>query len=79
MRLNGEAYGRTAAGRWVDAATGEHGDCSTSSASDAILNNFGDVLDEARRLLNSERCGAAPTSLPRLPSKFLRSSPLLSA
>ena len=36
--------------------------CSTSSAIRCNLSNFGDVLDEARRFLNSLRCDPAPTS-----------------
>lgn len=62
VRLNGNAYGRTAAGKWVDAATGEHGDLLDVIRIRCNLSNFGDVLDEARRLLNSPRCGATPTS-----------------
>lgn len=62
VRLNGNAYGKTSAGKWVDAATGEHGDLLDVIRIRCNLSNFGDVLDEARRLLNSERCGATPTS-----------------
>lgn len=62
VRLKGDAYGRTAAGKWVDAATGEHGDLLDVIRIRCNLNNFGDVLDEARRLLNSTRCGPRPKS-----------------
>ncbi len=62
VRLNGNAYGRTAAGKWVDAATGEHGDLLDVIRIRGNLSNFGDVLDEARRLLNSPRCHPAPKS-----------------
>jgi hypothetical protein len=62
VRLKGDAYGRTAAGKWVDAATGEHGDLLDVIRIRCNLSNFGDVLDEARRLLNSPRCHPAPMS-----------------
>ncbi len=67
VRLNGDADGRNAAGKWLDAATGEHGDLLDVIRIRCSLNNFGDVLDEARRFLNSPRCELAPEWNKRAP------------
>ena len=51
VRLTGPATGPGAAGKWSDAATGEHGDLLDLIAATSRLSTPGDVLDEARRFL----------------------------
>jgi hypothetical protein len=57
VRLRGPEAGRGAAGKWTDAATGEHGDLLDLIARSRGLDTLRDVMDEARRFL----------SLPALP------------
>ena len=57
VRLSGPESGKGAAGKWTDAATGEHGDLLDLIALSMGLEHFNDVLDEARAFL----------SLPRVP------------
>jgi len=57
VRLTGPESGKGAAGKWTDAATGEHGDLLDLIALSIGLDRFSDVLDEARAFL----------SLPRVP------------
>jgi hypothetical protein len=57
VRLTGPESGKGAAGKWTDAATGEHGDLLDLIALSMGLDHFNDVLDEARAFL----------SLPRVP------------
>jgi len=52
VRLHGPEAGRGAAGKWRDAATGEHGDLLDLIARARGLDNLRDVLDEARRFLS---------------------------
>jgi hypothetical protein len=52
VRLDGPEAGRGAAGKWTDAATGEHGDLLDLIARARGLDNLRDVLDEARRFLS---------------------------
>lgn len=52
VRLHGPEAGRGAAGKWTDAATGEHGDLLDLIARVRGLDNLRDVLDEARRFLS---------------------------
>ncbi len=51
VRLKGPEYGRGAAGKWTDAATGEHGDLLDLIAMSRGLDRLRDVLDEARCFL----------------------------
>jgi hypothetical protein len=51
VRLQGPDYGPGAAGKWTDAATGEHGDLLDLIAQNRSLHQFGDVLYEARSFL----------------------------
>jgi len=51
VRLKGPEYGRGAAGKWTDAATGEHGDLLDLIAMNRGLDRLRDVLDEARCFL----------------------------
>jgi hypothetical protein len=51
VRLQGPEYGAGAAGKWTDAATGEHGDLLDLIALNRNLPQLGEVLDEARSFL----------------------------
>ena len=52
VRLHGPEAGRGAAGKWTDAATGEHGDLLDLIARARSLERLRDVLEEARRFLS---------------------------
>ncbi len=52
VRLHGPEAGRGAAGKWTDAATGEHGDLLDLIARARGLDSLRDVLEEARRFLS---------------------------
>jgi Toprim domain len=54
VRLRGPGVGDGAAGKWTDAATGEHGDLLDVIRESCGLFEFGDVLAEARRYLSLE-------------------------
>lgn len=67
VRLTGPARGRGAAGRWVDAATGEHGDLVDLIRINQGLIGTQDLIAEARRFL------ALPHSdQPRRPGTWAR-------
>ena len=69
VRLIGPESGPGAAGKWTDAATGEHGDLLDLIALNRGLDAFRDVLDEARRFLSLPRSEPAhPTREPPLPA-----------
>jgi hypothetical protein len=51
VRLKGPDFGKGAAGRWTDAATGDHGDLLDVIRDSCGLIRFHDVVDEARRFL----------------------------
>jgi hypothetical protein len=51
VRLHGPDCGPGAAGKWSDAATGEHGDLLDLIALNRDLSGLADVIDEARRFL----------------------------
>ncbi|QJR20741.1 DUF7146 domain-containing protein [Pelagibacterium halotolerans] len=55
VRLSGPAHGPGAAGKWTDAATGEHGDLIDLIAAAQQLRTFRETLDEARRFLSLPR------------------------
>jgi len=55
VRLKGPAFGKGAAGKWTDAATGEHGDLLDLIRESCGLVDFHDVLGEARRFLGLPR------------------------
>jgi hypothetical protein len=61
VRLRGPTAGRGAAGKWTDAATGEHGDLLDLIAATQRLHG-GNALDEARRLLGLVRTTDRPLS-----------------
>ncbi len=71
VRLRGPEAGRGAAGKWTDAATGEHGDLLDLIAVNQRLTRLRDTLDEARRFLalphpehRNDLATAAPTGSP---------------
>ena len=51
VRLNGPDHGKGAAGKWTDAATGEHGDLLDLIAHNRGFDRLRDTLDEARAFL----------------------------
>lgn len=55
VRLTGPASGKGAAGKWTDAATGEHGDLLDLIRESCGLADFKDVVDEARTFLSLPR------------------------
>jgi hypothetical protein len=55
VRLHGSAYGSGVAGKWTDAATGQHGDLLDLIALNRGLTRFADILDEARAFLRLPR------------------------
>jgi len=52
VRLTGPDAGKGAAGKWSDAATGEHGDLLDLIAANQRLTSLADTLEEARRFLS---------------------------
>lgn len=52
VRLKGSDSGRGAAGKWTDAATGDHGDLLDIIRESCGLADFRDVADEARQFLS---------------------------
>ncbi|AQQ03931.1 DNA primase [Roseibium algicola] len=65
VRLKGPDRGKGVAGKWTDAATGEHGDLLDVIRERCGLTDFRDVAEEARRFLNLPR--PEPEEQPRLP------------
>jgi len=55
VRLAGPATGKGAAGKWTDAATGEHGDLLDVIRARCGLTQFHEVAEEARRFLSLPR------------------------
>ena len=69
VRLKGGDCGPGAAGKWTDAATGEHGDLLDLIARARSLHRLGDVLDEARTFLSLPRPEwISPSPTPPAPS-----------
>lgn len=66
VRLSGSEFGKGAAGKWTDAATGEHGDLLDLIGAACALDTFHDVEAEARRFLTLPRPQPAPQPMPRL-------------
>jgi hypothetical protein len=62
VRLRGPTSGKGAAGKWTDAATGEHGDLLDVIQEACGLANFHDVVEEARRFLSLPRLEFKPKS-----------------
>ena len=65
VRLTGPDAGKGAAGKWTDAATGEHGDLLDLIAANQGLASLADTLEEARRFLSLPR--PEPTAFESLP------------
>jgi len=63
VRLTGPTSGKGAAGKWTDAATGEHGDLLDLITANLRLSTLGEALEEARRFLSLPR----PDPPPRAP------------
>ena len=87
VRLKGPDSGKDAAGKWTDAATGEHGDLLDLIALNRGLDRLCDVLDEARSFLRlpreeypSDRSAQEPSDPTRSPesarSLFAMSQPI---
>ena len=55
VRLQGPESGKGAAGKWTDAAQGQHGDLLDLIAANQHLTELRDVLDETRRFLSLPR------------------------
>ena len=77
VRLYGRVSGRGAAGKWTDAATGEHGDLLDLIARNRGLDRLSDVLDEARRFLSLPRPATAlrsptPSGSPEGPRRLFQ-------
>src|SRR5271156_3193272 len=64
VRLSGPESGKGAAGKWTDAATGEHGDLLDLIRQSLGLNDFRSVADEARRFLSLPRPPPDPDPRP---------------
>ena len=60
VRLSGPDSGKGAAGKWTDAATGEHGDLLDLIALNRGFDRLRDALDEARVFLSLPRPDPAP-------------------
>src|SRR6185369_17158882 len=67
VRLKGADTGGRRAGKWTDAATGEHGDLLDVIRESCGLVDFRDVADEARRFLSLPRPKLRSDSRSRLP------------
>ena len=67
VRLTGPDCGPGAAGKWSDAATGEHGDLLDLIATNLRITTLADTLDEARRFLSLPRPEAARPPRSRAP------------
>ncbi len=64
VRLKGGDSGKGAAGKWTDAATGEHGDLLDLISVNRGLGNLRDTLDEARAFLSLPRPDPPARQLP---------------
>jgi hypothetical protein len=59
VRLKGPVSGKGAAGKWTDAATGEHGDLLDVIRESCGVVDFHEVVEEARRFLSLPRLDVA--------------------
>ena len=64
VRLAGPDHGPGAAGKWTDAATGEHGDLLDLIAANRSLDDFRDLCVEVRRFLSLPLPEIAPGPVP---------------
>ena len=79
VRLKGPEYGRGAAGKWTDAATGEHGDLLDLIALNRNHRSLRDTLEEARAFLNEPARHASPSRIAAPPRALGRLRNLLPA
>lgn len=63
VRLTGPTSGKGAAGKWTDAATGEHGDLLDLITANLRLSSLGEALDEARLFLSLPRPDPPPRAV----------------
>lgn len=75
VRLIGPGSGKGAAGKWTDAATGEHGDLLDVVRESRGLVDFKDVADEARSFLALPRREPAPNDQRARPTSVPSGSP----
>jgi hypothetical protein len=75
VRLKGPDSGKGAAGKWTDAATGEHGDLLDVIRERCHLVEFRDVAHEARRFLGLPRSDPEPEPTNRRPAAAPTGSP----
>ena len=68
VRLQGPDCGPGAAGKWTDAATGEHGDLLDLIAHNRSLLSLGEAMDEARSFLALPRPAANASRAPPVPT-----------
>lgn len=68
VRLTGPESGKGAAGKWTDAATGEHGDLLDLIRESCGLVDFKDIANEARAFLDMQPSEPEPQSRQRLAS-----------
>jgi hypothetical protein len=68
VRLKPKGEGGRPAGKWTDAATGEHGDLLDVIRESCRLADFHDVTEEARRFLGLPRSEPESASRPHSPS-----------
>jgi hypothetical protein len=64
VRLDGPQTGKGAAGKWTDAATGEHGDLLDVIREACSFTEFADVAAEARRFLGVSKQVTGPPNAP---------------
>jgi len=76
VRVSGPESGKGAAGKWTDAATGEHGDLLDVIRESCGLTEFRDVADEARRFLALPRPEPEPEHYDGRKAPAPTSSPL---
>ena len=75
VRLTGPDSGPGAAGKWTDAATGEHGDLLDLIRLNRYLKGLSEAIDEARRFLALPRRPIpSPTTLDHMPPAAAASS-----
>ncbi len=75
VRLTGPESGKGAAGKWTDAATGEHGDLLDVVREALGLPDFKDVAEEARRFLSLPHPEPLPAALKRKTAPAPKGSP----
>jgi hypothetical protein len=70
VRLSGPLSGTRAAGKWTDAATGQHGDLLDVIALNMGITTLRDALAEARRFLNLPQTDLHRAANPPAISRF---------